>query len=160
MKPKKLANAAHPKLSTLQLSAHLLAVKSNAVTLKDIGTLFAANGIEGDVFDLFDDVDAWRRLALRLAIDARRIKRPYAIPTKRGRRRERATVEREAMLWLMVESTGNASRAARWLAKVWKGTPDQSSVEWLRQKYQQLKRDGLPRDTARMVEATRRALGE
>lgn len=132
-------------------SAHLIEVKSNAVTLADIGDLFESYGIVGDVFELFGDVDAWRRLAIRLAIDTKKIRRPYAIQKKLGRRRSLDQVEREAYLWIEAERLGNASQAARNLSKQWAKRGYKVTAERLRQTHSRLKNQGLPPDTRRMI---------
>ena len=66
--------------------------KSRTVRLSDILDLMKSYGIEGELYD----VDVWARLAIALAIDAKKIKQPYAIPPKLGRRRSLNTASREA----------------------------------------------------------------
>ena len=146
-----MAKKAISDADALAYTAHLIEVKSNAVTLADIGELFESYGIEGDVSKLFGDVDAWRRLAIRLAIDAKKIRRPYAFRTKRGRRRSLDQAAREAWLWIEAERLGNASQAGRNLSKEWARRGHKVSAERLRQEHARLKREGLPYDTRRLV---------
>jgi hypothetical protein len=139
--------------AALRFTAGYIEAKSRAVTLADIGELFEAQGIEGDVFELIGDLDAWRRLAISLAIDAKKLKQPYAMPPKRGRRKDINRAARDALMWIEAERLGNARQASKLLSRRLKRQFGiKITSERLRQNYQKNKKDGLPYDTRRLVQ--------
>ncbi len=119
----------------LAFSAHLIQAKSRAVALDDILELMATYGItEQDFWE--DRAYAWQRLAMALAHETGKFKYRWAPPPPKRYSTDAAI--RDACLWLLTDRLGNASEAARRMAKHWDQSP-----EYLRQRASHLKRKGL-----------------
>ena len=75
----------------------------------EIQALFESCGIEGNVVDLWNDTDAWRKLALWLAFDAKKRNRPDAV-----------NVESWYRLWVkLIRQTGSLAPKFRDLPLKW-----------------------------------------
>ncbi len=119
----------------LAYTAHLIEAKSKAVALADVLELMATYGITEQDFHE-DSQYAWQRLAMALAHETGKFKYRWAPPPPKRYSTDAAI--RDACLWLLTERLGNASEAARRMAKHWDQSP-----EYLRQRASHLKRKGL-----------------
>ncbi len=130
MGPKTLSPAEVQAVIQAQIRA-----KAKSVTLADILELMELYGISQQDFGE-DSGYAWQRLAMALAHEAGKFKYRYAPPPPKRHSKDAAI--RDAALFLLTKRLGNASAAARKMAK-----HSGRSVEYLRQRAQVLKREGL-----------------